>query len=100
MTSGDRTDATASVRVMLVLQADPDTDPEREEHLMRRLRGEIDEIDVESVASVATGEIPRGAKGVDPVTLGALLVAFSASGGIFATLIGTIQNWLERQTGR
>lgn len=100
MTSSDHAGTAASVRATLVLQADPGTDPEREERLMRRLRGEISDLDVESVTLVAAGEIPQGAKGVDPVTIGALLVAFSASGGVFTTLIGAIQNWVDRQTGR
>nr|SAP16349.1 hypothetical protein BN4615_P11012 [Nonomuraea gerenzanensis] len=83
-----------------MLRSDPDTDPEREEHLVRRLRSEINQLDIESIVPVAAGELPQGAKGVDPVTLGALLVAFSASGGVFTTLIGGVQNWLDRQTGR
>jgi hypothetical protein len=37
---------------------------------------------------------------VDPVTLGALIVAFSVSGGVFTTLIGTVRDWLDRQSGR
>ncbi|MGR6924319.1 effector-associated constant component EACC1 [[Actinomadura] parvosata] len=100
MTSSDHASTAASLRATLALQADPDTDPEREEHLMRRLRGEINDLDVESVALVAAGDVPHGAKGADLVTLGALLVAFSASGGVFTTLIAAIQNWLDRQTGR
>ncbi len=98
--SSDHATATASVSAILVLQPDPDTDPEREERLVRRLRSEINELDIESIVPVTAGELPKGAKGVDPVTLGALLVAFSASGGVFTTLIGTVQNWLDRQTGR
>ncbi|UBU19202.1 effector-associated constant component EACC1 [Nonomuraea gerenzanensis] len=98
--SSDHANATASVSAVLVLRSDPDTDPEREEHLVRRLRSEINQLDIESIVPVAAGELPQGAKGVDPVTLGALLVAFSASGGVFTTLIGGVQNWLDRQTGR
>lgn len=88
------------VSLMLVLHADPDVDPERAEQLTRRLRGELAELDVVSVAPVAAGPVPEGAKGTDPVTLGALVVAFSASGGVFTTLLGTVRDWLDRQSGR
>jgi hypothetical protein len=27
-------------------------------------------------------------------------VAFSASGGVFTTLVGTVRDWLDRQSGR
>jgi hypothetical protein len=29
-----------------------------------------------------------------------LVVAFSASGGVFTTLVGTLRDWLDRQSGR
>jgi hypothetical protein len=85
--------------MQLVLRADPELDPERGEQLVRRLRGELAELDVESVGPVAGGPVPDGAKGADPVTLGALVVAFSASGGVFTTLIGALRDWLARQSG-
>jgi hypothetical protein len=90
----------AVTSLLVVLHADPEVDAERGEQLVRRLRGELVELDVESVAPVAAGPAPEGAKGTDPVTLGALVVAFSASGGVFTTLIGTLRDWLSRQSGR
>lgn len=86
--------------LLLVLHADPDVDPQRAEQLVRRLRSELIELDVESVVPTTAGTLPEGAKGVDAVTLGALVVAFSASGGVFTTLIGMLRDWLERQSGR
>jgi Effector Associated Constant Component 1 len=82
-----------------------DLDPEDVERLVRRLRAEVAELDVESVtlAASATGvdtPAPEGAKGSDAVTLGAMVVALSASGGVFAALIQTVRDWLERQSGR
>ncbi|WP_218034456.1 effector-associated constant component EACC1 [Acrocarpospora corrugata] len=84
----------------LIVHVDPELDLERGEGLVRRLRGELTELDVVSVAPVAAGSVPEGAKGADPVTLAALVVAFSASGGVFTTLIGTLRDWLDRQSGR
>jgi hypothetical protein len=62
----------------LVVHVDPEVDPERAERLVRRLRGELAELDVASVSPVAAGPPPERAKGADPVTLGASVVAFSA----------------------
>lgn len=95
MTSGD-----GVMSLELVLHADPELDPERGEHLVRGLRGELSRLDVESVAPVTAGPPPEGAKGPDPVTIGALIVALSASGGALTTLIGTLRDWLGRQSRR
>ncbi|MER7368512.1 effector-associated constant component EACC1 [Nonomuraea wenchangensis] len=95
MTSGED-----ALSVLLVLHTDPETDREFADQLVRRLRNELIELDVDSVAAPAAGTVPDGAKGVDPVTVGALLVALSASGGVLPTMIGTLRDWLERQAGR
>jgi hypothetical protein len=88
---------TASLLISLV--PDPDSDADAADRLTRQLRAELTELDVESVDPVAAGTTPDGAKGPDPVTLGALLVAFSTSGGVFTGLIDTVRDWLGRQTG-
>ncbi|GGS73739.1 hypothetical protein GCM10010156_35810 [Planobispora rosea] len=88
-----------SVRV--VLQADPEWDAGAADRLAKRLRAELTDLDVELVRPVSGGGAgPAGAKGPDPVTLGALLLVLSASGGVFTTLIGALQDWLTRQSGR
>ncbi|WP_051580330.1 effector-associated constant component EACC1 [Pseudonocardia acaciae] len=89
--------ATTTVRV--VLHADPELGTEDGERLTRRLRAELDDLDVESVEMARVGDAPAGAKG-DPVTVGALLVALSVSGGVFPSVIATLRDWLERQSGR
>jgi hypothetical protein len=68
--------------------------------LARRLRAELAELDVESLALAAAGTAPDGAKGADAVTLGALVVALSASGGVFTALIELLRDWLGRQSAR
>ncbi len=62
-------------------------DPQEYEKVTRQLRAELKDLDVESVRLVATDTAPARAKG-DPVAVGALIVALSASGGVFTTLIG------------
>ena len=98
--SGENGGAPRMTSLSLVVHVDPEVDPERADHLVRRLRGELAELDVTSVSPVAAGPPPEGAKGADAVTLGALVVAFSASGGVFPALVGTVRDWLDRQSGR
>jgi hypothetical protein len=87
------------LRVAVRLEPDSDADAEETDRLARRLRAELTELDLDLTA-VADGEIPPGAKGVDPVTVGSLMVAFSASGGVFTGLVETLKDWLGRQSGK
>jgi hypothetical protein len=88
------------VNLLLVLEPDPGLDPDACERLTRQLRTELVELDVESVVPAMGGTAPDGAKGTDPVTLGAVIVALSASGGVFTGLIETLRDWLGRHAGR
>ena len=88
------------MRLMLVVEPDPEVDPEVAERLVRGLRRELGELDVDAVGTAPAGAAPDGSKGADPVTVGALVVALSASGGVFTALIETLRGWLERQSGR
>ncbi len=84
----------------VALVPDPELGDEACERLARRLRAEVAELDVESVQSLEGKAAPDGAKGADPVTVGALVVALSASGGVFTALIDTLRDWLDRQSAR
>ncbi|MFC8505066.1 hypothetical protein ACFU3J_29615 [Streptomyces sp. NPDC057411] len=86
--------------VRLVITPDPEFGPEAAERLTRRLRAEIAALDVGSVRSEPGGPAPDGAKSGDVVTLGALVVALSASGGVFTALIDTVRDWLGRSSAR
>jgi hypothetical protein len=88
------------VEVVLVLEPDPEVDREVHERLTRQVRAEIAELDIESVSTLAAETAPAGAKGADPVTLGALVVALSASGGVLTALVETLRDWLGRHAGR
>ncbi|MGH3874181.1 MAG: effector-associated constant component EACC1 [Pseudonocardiaceae bacterium] len=96
MSSSD--DAGDGVRVLLVLTPDPELDPEAGERLTRQLCAELAELDIESVGLASSGTAPDGAKGTDPVTLGAVVVALSASGGVFTTVIETVRDWLGQHS--
>jgi len=86
--------------VLLLLAPDPETDPEAGERLARQLRAEIAELDIESVHTAPGGMAPDSAKGADAITVGAIVVALSASGGVFTALIETVRDWLERTSAR
>ncbi|WP_345010589.1 hypothetical protein [Streptomyces shaanxiensis] len=88
------------MEVLLVVAPDPDVEPETGERVSRRLRSEIADLDVEWVRPGPSVPAPDGAKAADPVTLGAIMVAMSASGGVFATLIETVRDWLGRSSAR
>lgn len=82
--------------LFLVVESEQDADPDDVNRLVRRLRAELMDLDVESVATVASENAPPGAKG-DPVSLGALLITLGTTGGVFAVLMETARDWLARQ---
>jgi len=92
--------AVGMLNVLLDIVPDPELDPEAVERLAYRLRAEIAELDVESVRPGPGGPAPEGAKGTDAVTLGAIVVALSASGGVFTALVETLRDWLGRSSAR
>lgn len=99
--SADHVDADSVVRVLLVVKPDPELDADdAREQLARRLRAELAELDVESVTLAMDGIVPEGAKSADAVTVGAIVVALSASGGVFTVLIEMLRDWLGRQSAR
>jgi hypothetical protein len=65
---------------------------------MYQLRREIQQLDVEAVTPASREPVPPGAKAADAVTFGAIVVALSASSGVFTSLIETLRDWLGRQT--
>jgi len=98
---GENASATERVRdVRLDVAPDPELEPEAAERVVRRLRAELDALDVESVRFAPGAAPPDGAKGADAVTLGAIIVALSAPGGVFTSLVGAVQDWLNRSADR
>jgi hypothetical protein len=85
-------------QALVRLEADGEADAEEFDLLARRLRAELGELDVDLLP--VPGELPPGAKAADPVTIGSLMVAFSAAGGVFPGLVETLREWLGRQGGR
>ncbi|MGY0231278.1 effector-associated constant component EACC1 [Longispora urticae] len=89
----------ASRTLHLRFAPDPDRDDEATDRLTRGLRADLRTLDVEFVPE-PLGELPEGAKGADPVTLGAVVVALSGAGGLLPACLGIVQDWLGRQSRR
>jgi hypothetical protein len=92
------TDETA--QVILNIDAGSEADTEELEELTQQLREELMELNVESVDLVRAGEEPVGAKVVEPVSWGTIVVTLLAAGGVVTTLINAIQSWLTRHEQR
>lgn len=82
--------------LVLIVESEPNADPDEVDRLVRQLRAELRNLDVESVLGVISEDAPLGAKGADSLSLGALLVTLTATGGAFTILIETVRDWLAR----
>jgi hypothetical protein len=88
-------DPRRQVALRLALEPEDGADAEEAERLGRGLRAELGELDVDGIRAVGGGEVPPGAKGVEAV--GELLVTLSGAGGVLATVVATIRDWLGRR---
>lgn len=75
-----------------------DGDPDEIDQLTRQLLMEIRDEDVESADLVREDSIPEGAKSMEAVTLGAIVMAVLPKA--IPKLIELVQAWIERGTGR
>ena len=89
-----------AMEVLLVVAPDPQLDPEEAERVPRLLRDEVAELDIQSIRPGPSTPVPEKAKGADAVTVGAIVVALSASGGVLTLLIETVRDWLDRSSAR
>jgi hypothetical protein len=86
------------VELRVVLDPDPEVDPEDRERLGRQLRDELRALDVDEVTTVEGGPAPPGSKGAATL-LTEWLVTLSGGGGVFVSVIGTIKAWLGSRAG-
>jgi hypothetical protein len=91
-------DARQPLELLVAFEAEPGADPGEIERLGRQLRARLMELDVDGVAAVPDGAAPPGAKGA-AVSVAEWLVTLSATGGVFATVIATVRDWLARRSG-
>lgn len=83
-----------------VLDAGPDSDAEELQELTQRLRGELLQLDVDTVAFETEGEAPEGSKGLDLLAMGGLVVQFALNSGVLKSVVDTTVAWLGRQQAR
>jgi Effector Associated Constant Component 1 len=83
-------------QVVLRVDPGPDADDEELAELALRLRDDLQALDVGPVQLSRGGTAPAGAKSVDPIEWGTLLVAIGSSPALL-TLIRTANAWLARQ---
>ncbi|MDQ0909586.1 hypothetical protein QFZ22_005571 [Streptomyces canus] len=89
----------AELAVRLRVLPESGGEPETVERLTRALRRELGELHEVRVSPTPSGPPPPGAKG-DAVTIGAIVVALSASGGVLTALVDTLRDWLGRRSAR
>ena len=84
----------------LELETLPDTDSEELAALVQRLRAELLDLDVDRVEPLTAGEAPEGAKGVELLALGVLVVQFVLQPGVLTSIVDGVRSWLQRQSVR
>jgi len=85
---------------LLIEVEDEGADAGELDELATALRRELLELDVEAVEQARAGEAPAGAKGMDAVAMGTLLVTMARTPGVVAGLSGLLHDWLSRREGR
>ena len=84
------------MQVNLHLDAPDGADAEELDDLTRRLRQQILQLDVDSVEHVSGGAAPPGARVVDVMLIGSLLVTLSKSPELLKMVVGTVEAWAGR----
>ena len=82
----------------LTISLQDKVDDEELDRLIRQVRDEIAELDVEAVGLARGAELPPEVKG-DPITIGSIVVAL-ASAGVLTGLIELLKSWALRREGR
>jgi hypothetical protein len=73
-----------------------DADPTRLDELVYRLGQELLELDVDDVRRSSGSAVPPGARGIDVVDIGSLIVTFSQSMISLKPVVDAIKSWLSR----
>jgi len=88
------------IKIQLDLVLPPDSTKQEAADMLRQLEREILEEDVQKVDRPPKGRAPRGAKAVEPFSLGTLLITLAASHGVLAGVVNVIKSWMERNRTR
>ena len=83
---------------LLVSVGDGTANDEETDRLTRRLRQQLSELDVEQVQMASGGPVPAGAKAVDPITIGTLVVTLLPA--VVPKVVEFLHAWMLRDKGR
>jgi hypothetical protein len=86
--------------VTAALDAGPDVDDEELAELTGRLRGALLELDVDAVEPASGGAAPEGAKGVELLAVGGLVIRFALSSTMLRSVVDVASGWMSRQRAR
>lgn len=89
-----------SAELELSVDAGSDADDEELERLARSLRAELLELDVSAVEPAAGGPAPPGARGVEALALGVLVVRLARTSDALASVARTVRAWLGPRSDR
>jgi hypothetical protein len=81
-------------RLELHVDAGLGADQEELEQLTLRLLRELTELDIESIELEREGPAPPGARAVDILALGTLVVTLVRSSELLSAVVGVLQSWL------
>lgn len=86
--------------LQLSVDAGPGADEDELERLARSLRGELLELDVDAVEPAAAGPVPEGARAVEALMVGALVVRLARDSEALSSLVRTVRGWLGAHAER
>ena len=92
--------AGAQWQVAAELDAGPDHDAEELAELTQRLRDELLALDVDAVEPAAGGLAPEGAKAIELLAIGGLVVRFAMKATVLRSVVDATVGWLGRQQAR
>ena len=87
------------IRLAVKVDAGADADADELDALTAQLQRELDELDVEAVERVRRGQPPPGARAVDVLALGTLLVTI-AKPAVLSTAVEVVRVWLSGRAQR
>jgi hypothetical protein len=82
-------------RLAVEVSAGPSADAEELDELVGHLRRELLELDVDSVDRARGGPAPKGARAVDVLALGTLLVSLVDPATVLPTVVAAVEVWLR-----
>ena len=81
---------------LVVEVVDADADDERLSDLTQNLRGDLLELDVESVRRLPQGDAPPGTRALELAAIGTLVVVLKGSVELAEQVVSTVRAWLRR----